>query len=74
MHERVTASTKSNKVVLGILAGMTPILLMVYFKIAHRATQLTSPSIAPKHLLPQLFILGGKQAEWYLFDRRAAHV
>ena len=53
MRRCVACSTKCNKVVVGIIAGVTPKLFVVNFKIRHRAARLTSPPIATQNLLPQ---------------------
>ena len=57
MDPTMAVSAQGDQVVRPILAGVTPIFLMVHFEIAHRTAGLTSPAVAPKHLLPQFFIV-----------------
>ena len=49
-------SAKSNQVLLGIFSTVTAKILMVNFEIGHCTTELASPTITAKNLVPQMLV------------------
>jgi hypothetical protein len=53
----MTSIAQCDQVSLGVVPAMTAQFLVMDFKVALLATQLTLPSISTEHLLPQLAVL-----------------
>jgi hypothetical protein len=52
----MTREAKRNQVIFGVVAGVTPKLFVMDFKVRHDATRLTPPAIAMQDLLAQAFV------------------
>jgi len=59
----MAANAKSDQILLGIFSRVTAKVFVVNLKIGHRATQLASPAIPPKHLVEKLVVQFGIQAQ-----------
>jgi hypothetical protein len=73
MHLRVACRAQRNQVLLGVGSRMTTELPVVYFKIRHRSTGLTSPAISTQDLLSQPLIRDQIQPQAGRFGPRRAH-
>lgn len=56
MRISVARSAKGNKVLLGIIAGVTTKLFVMDLQVRHRAARLTTPAVAAQDLLPKTLV------------------
>src|ERR1019366_226225 len=54
---------KRDQVLFGVVAGVTPKLFVMDFKVRHGAAELTPPSVAMQDLLAQAFVRQGVQPQ-----------
>src|SRR5712664_2798128 len=57
----MTRGAKRDQVLFGVVAGVTPKLFVMDFKVRHRATGWTPPAVATQDLLTQTFVRQGIQ-------------
>ncbi len=53
---------KRDQVLFGVVAGVTPKLFVMDFKVRHGAAELTPPAVAMQNLLAQTFVRQGVQS------------
>jgi hypothetical protein len=56
MHSGVACRTERNQVLLRVVAGVAAEFFVVDFEVGLRATQLTSETVAKRHLVAELFV------------------
>jgi len=63
MDASVAFGAQGNQVLLGIVAGMATKFLVVDLKVGHFAARLTSPAVSTEHLVAEILVLLGVEAQ-----------
>ena len=73
MQGRMTCYADVNEILLGVVAGVAAELFVMDFQVRHSAAQLTPPTVAAQHLLPQTVVRNRIQAHPRELRAQRAH-